>query len=181
MPVPTWRLARFTARSAPLHSELLCPLRPLPCCELYSPVRTSALRVVTPSAPAAMLRPQAAGRHAGGVSRRRRMQANTSRKCAATAPIHHTQRLMSVDNGTGEHAAAAAPTCMDQLSGSRAAAGAQRIVRPCTRAVARADERKRQGGDRRVELGGLCGAEGFFCRGLFQEHRRPSRPGTKES
>ena len=59
---------------------------------------------------------------------------------------------MSVDTGPGEHAAAAAPTCMDQLSGSRAAAGAQRIVRPCTRAVARADERKRQGGDRRVEL-----------------------------
>ena len=61
-----------------------------------------------------------------------------------------------------------------------AAAGAQGFV---TRAVARADERKR-----RVEIAvwssaGFVG-RGFFCRvvqGLFQEHRGPSRPGTKGS
>ena len=45
------------------------------------------------------------GEHAGGVSSGRRTRANTSRKCAATAPTHHTQRLVSVDAGPGEHVA----------------------------------------------------------------------------
>ena len=47
-----------------------------------------------------------------------------------------------------------------------AAAGAQSFV---TRAVARANERKRQGGDRRVEFGGLCGTRVFLqgCAGSF--------------
>ena len=51
------------------------------------------------------------------------------RKCAASAPTHLTQWLVSVDTGPGEHIA--------QIR------GAQGFVRPCTRAGAQAGARKR--------------------------------------
>ena len=82
---------------------------------------------------------------------------------------------MSVDTGPGEQRRRRT-NLHEQLTGSwsrgraaGAAADAQVIVRPCTRADARADERKRQGGDRRVEFGGLCGTRVFLqgCAGSF--------------
>ena len=87
------------------------------------------------------------GEHAGGESTPAR--ANTLRKCAA---------------------AAAAPTCMDQLPESRRR-GRRRGRSPGFRdARGRASGRTQTaGGDRRVEFGGLCGTRVFLqgCAGSF--------------
>ena len=88
-----------------------------------------------------------AGKHAGGESTPAR--ANTLRKCAA---------------------AAAAPTCMDQLPESRRR-GRRRGRSPEFRdARGRASGRTQTaGGDRRVEFSGLCGTRVFLqgCAGSF--------------
>ena len=84
---------------------------------------------------------------------------------------------MSVDTGPGEQRRRRT-NLHEQLTGSRsrgraagAAADAQGIVRPCTRADARADERKRQGDRSPCGVRRALWDEGFFtglCRVFFR-------------
>jgi hypothetical protein len=182
-------------------------------CTLYSPVSTSALRVVMPSAPAAMLRALQPGPHLCTQScyaicarcnaatlgaTRGRCQSSTpdAGEYVAHAPPPHPSTTRSglcqstparVNTPPPPHPPAwticpeAAPRPVPR---GRRLGRSPEIVRPCTRAVARADALA----NGRVVIAvwssaGFVG-RGFFCRvvqGLFQEHRGPSRPGTKWS
>ena len=202
-----WRPALAESNCYPAAVAPVADSPDMASCTLYSPVSTSALRVVMPSAPAAMLRALQPGPHLCTQS----CYAICDRCNAATPGCGETRgRCQSSTPDAGEYVAQmrrhrthpphAAANVSRHRPGRTRCRRRTHLHGPAVRkprrgrspenrapvhARGRASGRTQTAGWRspccRVEVGGLCGAEGFFCRGLFQEHRRPSRPGTKES